>query len=413
MPKTGALRLGLAALLALSACNDEAPTPPDLVLITVDRLAADRLGCFGGAPAAGGSICALGERGTLFAWTTTPGLGEAANAATLLTGLDHVRHGVRDDGHSFLSDPHETVAEALSRTGYATAAFVTSPRLNHSRRLDQGFDLFDDRLALRNAGEGGSAVDLSGLVQTWIAKAPSPWFVWIHADRDAGLYELDRLLSRLWQTLGDRSDGPGILFVALRGEEEPTAEVAGTGIGWRTHRIPLIWRPPPRLEGSATPTRVSHRLASLFDVATTLRGVSHVRPRLSDGADPVRPEGRDLRQLALPRPAGDSPEERFVLLETSAPNSEVGLATRSHLYRRRSSPLDGSARPVPTDSLRTLQARYASLPRLGPLQSPSPRDAAFSPGAWREDVLSAESPVPRLEFHLARRLARPSAEKAE
>jgi hypothetical protein len=33
--------------------------------------------------------------------------------------------------------------------------------------------------------------------------------------------------------------------------------------------------------------------------------------------------------------------------------------------------------------------------------------------AWRRDVLSASSPVPRLEFHLARKLAAPRAAERE
>ena len=37
--------------------------------------------------------------------------------------------------------------------------------------------------------------------------------------------------------------------------------------------------------------------------------------------------------------------------------------------------------------------------------------AALSPGAWREDVLADSSPVSRLEFHLARRLAEAPSEE--
>lgn len=421
---------GLVLLLGLAACGPNAPTRPNLILITVDRLATERLGCFGGPDDAGRSICALAEGGTLFAWAATPGLGEASGAATALTGRSQAQHLVRDDGRSFLADHQDTIVEALSREGYATAAFVASARVNHSRRLDQGFDHYDDRLTTQIAREGSPSVELSAGVQSWIADRPSPWFVWIHARRDAGPRELDRLISRLSRTLEGTPEGPGILFVALRGEVAAAGgesengpagtSVAPAGIEWSSHRVPMIWRPPSRADGTQGAARVSRRLATLVDIATTLGAVAHVRTHASDtsGEDDA---GRDLRQLALPIGTGPPPEERFVLLQSASsgaasgaePGAEVGLATDLHLYRRRASPLDGSGRSVPTESLRALEARYAVVPQLDPIQDPSPRDASLSPGVWREDILRAQSPVPRLEFHLARRLARAAGETTE
>jgi len=52
-----------------------------------------------------------------------------------------------------------------------------------------------------------------------------------------------------------------------------------------------------------------------------------------------------------------------------------------------------------------LGARFAPLPLPDPLRHPAPRSAGLAPGPWRRDVLANDSPVPSLEFHLARRLA--------
>jgi len=428
----------LSAVGGWIGCGGADPARPNLVLITVDRLAADRLGCFGGANDALGSVCALGQRGTLFAWTVSAGGGEASGAATVLTSLSEAVHGVGNDGQSFLANAHPSIAEDLSRAGYATAAFITSPRLNRSRRLNQGFDLYDDRLAFwgpsggsqdevesetqgRSQGRGGS-IDRSGRIGAWIEAAPSPWFVWIHANRDAGLVELDRLISRLSQAFDAEAGGPGILFVALRGERgELTPERAmatdnDRTIGWRTHRVPLIWRPPtrPHAPDGLTSTAVSRRLASLLDIAPTLRAAARL-PSIdapSDGApNParLRAVGRDLSQSDSP--PNDSPpqrgarrEARFLLLHAANAGGDVGLASQNHLYTRHASPLDGTGRPVPTSSLIPLAARFATLAEHDP-----PRDAAtntvrLEAGRWRQDVLDAHSPVPRLEFHLARQL---------
>lgn len=428
--------LSLAA--GLSGCKNEEPVRPNLVLVTVDRLAADRLACFGGASDAGGSICALGQQGTLFAWTASPGRSEASGAATVLTGVPEAIHGVGQDGQSFLATAHRSIAEDLSEAGYATAAFVASPRVNRSRRLDQGFDLYDDRLASpsrRGRAEDNArddvaqniaaqditgSVDLSTRVRAWIDAAPSPWFVWLHADREAGLVELDRLFSRLSQTLEGEDGGPGILFLALRGEHETvTAEKSGTTtdgnrtIGWRSHRVPLIWRPSTRDRPDGPgPAAVSRRLASLMDILPTLRAAAHLTSAsgskdLNDEApkaSPIRRMGRDLSASEHDRPDDATSQERFLLLVVPAIGGEVGLASQNHLYSRHASPLDGTGRPVQTSSLIPLAARFSTLPKHDPLYDPAVYSARLEPGPWRKDVLDAESPVPRLEFHLARQL---------
>ena len=419
-----AVALGL--LGGAPGCGRPAPPRPDLVLITVDRLAADRLHCFGGPVGAGASICALGRGGTLFAWTASPGLGEASAAASLLTGLDRRRHGLQDDGQSFLADRQQTFVEDVARAGYATAAFIASPGLNHSRRLDQGFQVYDDRASRPSDAPEPPSLALASRVEAWLERAASPRLLWIHAAGGDDIEALDRLVARLAPSLERDRAAPALVFVALRGEAELPDDAATEpgadpgratsafgasarrhGVDWRSHRVPLIWRPPGAGEAGASngPGRISRRLASLLDIAPTLRAVAHVE---SAAAAAARGEdSRDLRRLALPLQAQEPNPERFLLLEAQ---EEVGLATAAHLYRRRTSPLDGSARPVPTEGLRGLDARFASVPLLDPIRDPVPDSARLRPGRWREDVLSPESPVPRLEFHLAQRLARASAE---
>lgn len=357
----------------------------------------------------------------MFAWTASTGRSEASAAATVLTGLPEADHGIGADGQSFLADTHTSIAEELSQAGYATAAFVASSQVNRSRRLDQGFDFYDDRLASPSRRDGAGSVDLSDAVRSWIEVAPSPWFIWIHADRDAGLIDLDRLLSRLSQILDREEAGLGILFLALRGESEPKA-IDGAGvnhtIGWQSHRVPLIWRPP--VSAGPTPAAVSPHLAGLIDVAPTLRAAAHLaRPTSSTthssdlvtiaAADVARnsEQGLDLGRLSRPLIDGampDMPEDRYILLEGVTATGEVGLASARHLYARRASPLDGTGRPVPTSLLVPLEARFSTLPAYDPLRDPAPSSARVEPGPWRDDVLNAQSPVPRLEFHLARQL---------
>ncbi len=432
-------------ILLLGGCGREDPAHPNLVLVTVDRMAADRLDCFGGAAGSGGSICALGREGVVFAWATTPGEGEASSAATVLTGLTRTGHGIDRHAERFLASAHETIAEDLSRAGYATAAFVASPRLNRSRRFDQGFDVYDDRFGSPSRRSAAKRFDLSETAQSWIRSAPSPWFVWIHADRDAGVAEVDRLVARITEDIDRRPDRPGIVFAALRGEStglEADPLEPARSISWRTHRIPLIWRPPPNAETEPI-TGTSDRLASLLDIAPTLRAAASLEPspiarngigsrprsdsigRMSDSPPPpgLRPVtsigaaratdsaatiGRNLDRMM--GETGSPPPERFLLLEAHVGDriSEVGLASSGHLYVRRPGPLDGSGKPAPIASLVPLGARFAPIRRIADPTRDSEvvASARLEPGPWREDILDPRSPVPRLEVHLARLLQR-------
>ncbi len=452
--------------LLAAGCSEEAGLRPDLVLITSDALAADRLACFGGSSDAGRSICALADGGTRFAWAATAGLGEASGAASALTGLAVGDHGIRDDGVSFLASDHESIAERLLAAGYATAAFVDSPRVNQSRRLDQGFSHFDDLLAAPEREAERGAIGLATRFQRWWQATAPPRFVWIHVGAREGPTELDRLVSRLGPILGDEGGGTGLLFAALRGEpSDLRGRDGGARIEWSTHRIPLIWR-PPRLgeDADVAPVNVTTRLASLADLAPTLAHAAGLPP--SSRMRRVAPFGAsDLSQLARAgrRPEGGTPE-RYVLLTTrlaaepstagptghrpspgprgagrppepaatsegsgdratdarngrkadatAAPDAterlsgEVGLATEEHLYVRARSRRDGTGEPVATDRLEAHDARFARVIR-GRARPGSPSESHLQLGPWRSDVLASDSPVSRLEYHLARRLARP------
>ncbi len=439
--------------LACLACTPEGPARPSLVLLTVDRLAADRLGCFGGPPETASSLCALGADGFRFAWATTPSLGEASAAASLLTGLRPEVHGVGDQGIDFLADRHETIAEGLAHAGYTTGAFVTSPRLNRARRLDQGFDDYDDRL-MPMPGEAGSAsIARANAIRDWIEQAGSPFFLWIHLRSEPGLDELDRLIDRLARVLERDEDGPGLLFVALAGDSSTTRsgspargsrpvhstnDNAGSRghmgrIEVATYRVPLLWRPP----GGAPAPAIHYRLASVLDVLPTLRAAAglppmdaHVSPELATGWDlaalarapgsrepGARPDEVDTEtETGGSRPGeARNPTERFLLLKTpnaAGPEREVGLASEHFLYVRRMSPLDGSGRPVPAPDLRALEARYAKIePPVDESQQASPT-AALAPPIWQREILRSPSPVPRLELHLARLLADPEPSRS-
>jgi hypothetical protein len=281
----------------------------------------------------------------------------------------------------------------------------------------------------------------ASVIQNWIENAPQPYFVWIHVRSEWGLPELDRLVDRLVGSLERDEDSPGVLVAALAGERDPVEALPGSsfgsrhaGIELRSYRIPLLWRPPAGRPDSATgrPPATSLRLASLLDVAPTLRAAALLPDPETGLALPTR--GADLSDVAHASDSVDAtrardapardPEgeertenedddrmDRYLLIRGPSGVDEVGLASEASLYVRRSSPLDGTGQPVPTAELSALSPRFLVIEPVGRGAStrgaadPANGPAGLRVSPWRTDVLSAASPVPRLEFHLARRLA--------
>ena len=121
------------------------PDGPNVVIVTIDTLRADHLGCYGydrptspllDAVAAEGVVC---EDPSAAASWTKPATG------TILTGLHPSRHGALYHGSQLqLPEGERTLAEAFRDAGYVTAGFVSNPNLKKVFLFDRGFDLFFD-----------------------------------------------------------------------------------------------------------------------------------------------------------------------------------------------------------------------------------------------------------------------------
>src|SRR5712671_4966770 len=109
------------AFLVLVSCAGRAPRP-NVMLITIDTLRADRLGCYGYPRPTTPHIDRLAARGALFErmYTTLPRTTQSV--ATILTGRYPKSHGARGL-FSRLSPANLTLAEILAGQGYETAAF--------------------------------------------------------------------------------------------------------------------------------------------------------------------------------------------------------------------------------------------------------------------------------------------------
>jgi choline-sulfatase len=119
--------------------------PRNVILITIDTLRADYLGCNGSKKVKTPNLDALAAQGANFERTRSAVPLTLPAHASILTALYPPGHGVRDNGTFRLKENAVTIAEILKKRGYRTAAFVASFVLDHRFGLNQGFDHYDDR----------------------------------------------------------------------------------------------------------------------------------------------------------------------------------------------------------------------------------------------------------------------------
>lgn len=197
----------VGGLLALAGCADgDAPARPNVLLVVVDTLRADRLG-----PAHMPRLDAFADEGLRFARVHSPRAKTTPAVASLFTGLYPPQHGVRDLTVP-LDDAHPTLAGRLADAGWATGAIVGNFVLVKRRSaLDRGFDVWVEDLP-QSTGVPPSAVPQrtatsltdGALVALGLSGRPAadgagpdeplvedgrPWFLYLHYMDPHGAYE--------------------------------------------------------------------------------------------------------------------------------------------------------------------------------------------------------------------------------
>jgi len=113
----------------------------NIILITIDSLRYDHLGCYGYARNTSPNIDSLAARGVKFLQAISNGGGTPTAfppiLASALPPLDRTESGA-------VLQRSATLAEVLKDAGYQTAAFHSNPFLSRLYGYSKGFDLYDD-----------------------------------------------------------------------------------------------------------------------------------------------------------------------------------------------------------------------------------------------------------------------------
>jgi arylsulfatase A-like enzyme len=194
-----------AATLLPSGCAGRHQT--SLVLITIDTLRADHLGCYGYSRPTSPRIDRLAREGALFERIFASLPRTTQSIASILTGRYPRGHGARGL-YATLAATNLTLAEILKAEGYATGAVVSNVFLRPGRGFEQGFDHYDNP---ETRWDGNSAFEITAEALRWLRhrEAGAPFFLWVHYLDPHWTYEPDPPYGRAFDP---DYDGPFTLY---------------------------------------------------------------------------------------------------------------------------------------------------------------------------------------------------------
>jgi arylsulfatase A-like enzyme len=165
--------LVVAIALAVSCGGGERPL--NLVIIAVDTLRPDHVGCYGYGRNTTPNIDRLAERGATFRRAVSQAPWTLASFATVFTSLYPTQHGAIAIG-TRMRTSFPTLAGILKERGYATGAVVNAAAIKPANRTDRGFDLYH-----MTPPEGRIADGTTRDALRWIDETGDrPFFAFVH-----------------------------------------------------------------------------------------------------------------------------------------------------------------------------------------------------------------------------------------
>ncbi len=298
----------LVSFVLLNRFPIESQSKPNIVLITIDTLRADHLGCYGYKSPTSPNLDRFAKEAQLFlnAYTAVPLT--LPSHATMLTGLYPEHHGIRDNAH-FPLPKSEMVQQTLKRAGYHTYAIVSAAPLSAGFGLNRGFDIYHDEFD----GAERKADETTNFALQQLKDSKAPYFLWVHyfdphteyeppetyrkkfpqSPYDGEIAFVDAQISKLLQAVGQNA---AVIIAADHGEslgehEESTHAVF---VYNATLHVPLLVRVP------GVKPAVRKDPVSLADIGPTILELAGAGQSSSDGVSLLaNPKERTLLAESL------------------------------------------------------------------------------------------------------------------
>jgi arylsulfatase A-like enzyme/Flp pilus assembly protein TadD len=301
-------------LLGGAMAGTARPQRPNVVLITLDTVRADRVGFLGSRRGLTTNLDTLARQSVVFTHAYSQVPLTTASHATILTGTYPQFHQVNDFGVPLATDvPY--APDIFRRHGYHTAAFIGSLVLDPTARsapgFDRGFDTFDAGFHRRRPGENRyQAIERRGgevvaHALAWLSLHPrGPFFIWVHlydphdpydppepyksryasAPYDGEIAYADSAVGKLLSQLHVRGlyDGALIAVMADHGEAlgEHGEDTHGIFLYDETIHVPLLFKLPAERSAGK---RIDNRVQLVDVLPTILQGVGVPVPKEVQG----------------------------------------------------------------------------------------------------------------------------------
>jgi arylsulfatase A-like enzyme/cytochrome c-type biogenesis protein CcmH/NrfG len=354
----------MACLAASALASAVAPPPPNVILITLDTVRADRMGFLGSKRGLTPNLDALARQSIVFTRAYSQVPLTAPSHATILTGTYPQFHQVSDFQVPLAKELPYAPA-ILGAQGYHTAAFVGAmvldPSSDFAPGFERGFDTYDAGFRTRYHGDdryrtterrGGEVVahalawlDHAGLNQAGskpagLKQSPrGPFFLWVHlydahhpydppqpykskyasAPYDGEIAYVDSIVEKLLSQLRARGlyEGSIIAVMADHGEAlgEHGEDTHGIFLYDETIHVPLLIKLPGDAGKQSAGKRIETRVGLVDVLPTILQAASVAVPREVQGESLL-----DLMQAtATPTPAS-AQADRPAYAETDYPH---------------------------------------------------------------------------------------------
>jgi choline-sulfatase len=303
----------------------------NVLLVSIDTLRADHVGCYGYGAVETPVLDSLARSGVRCAHAVANVPLTLPAHASLLTGLNPQHHGARANVIYALPDRVETLARMLRMHGYRTGAVISAFVLDRRFGLAQGFEDYADDLTADGRTQAFGyreriAEDTNRHVLAWLDKhGREKFFLWVHyfdphfpysppppfSDRykdrpyDGEIAYVDQQFGRLLARLDQMGLRGRTLVVVVGDHGESLGEHGELTHGLLLYDaallVPMIFSgPEPVVQGA-----VIERQVGLIDVVPTVLGMLGIAP----------PKGLDGLSLLEPYSGGS----RSIYIETLWP----------------------------------------------------------------------------------------------
>ncbi len=166
--------LSVSAAVLLCCGQPEEAARPNFMLVVIDALRADHLGCYGHDRPTSPVIDAVAENGVLFETAITAAPWTKASFSSFLASMYPFQHGV-NDWAAVMPESIVTLPEILTEQGYSTVCLINMIGLGGRFGVLRGFQ------EVSRAPKGGrDAAETTDDAIEYVRELPEPFFMLLH-----------------------------------------------------------------------------------------------------------------------------------------------------------------------------------------------------------------------------------------